>query len=50
VTTNSKLLEGAILKSQACIIASRRVLRQSPEAMATIETILEMVEARRPGR
>lgn len=45
-----KIVGGPILKSQACIIASRRVLRQSPDAMATIETILEMVEARRRAR
>ena len=45
-----KIVGGPILKSQACIIASRRVLRQSPEAMATIQTILEMVEARRRAR
>ncbi|MCX6015479.1 MAG: ATP phosphoribosyltransferase [Chloroflexales bacterium] len=45
-----KIVGGPILKSQACIIASRRVLRQSPDAMATIQTILEMVEARRRAR
>lgn len=45
-----KIVGGPILKSQACIIASRKVLRQSPETLETIKTILEMVEARRRAR
>ena len=45
-----KIVGGPILKSQACIIASRKVLRQSPETLETVKTILEIVEARRRAR
>ena len=45
-----KIVGGPILKSQACIIASRNVLRKSPETLETVKTILEMVEARRRAR
>ena len=45
-----KIVGGPILKSQACLIASKKVLRQSPEALDTVKTILEMVEARRRAR
>lgn len=45
-----KIVGGPILKSQACLISSRKVLKSSPEAVATVQTILEMVEARRRAR
>lgn len=45
-----KIVGGPILKSQACLIASKKVLRQSPDALDTVKTILEMVEARRRAR
>ena len=45
-----KIVGGPILKSQACIISSKKALRGSPAAVATLETIMEMVEARRRAR
>jgi ATP phosphoribosyltransferase len=45
-----KIVGGPILKSQACIISSKKALRNSPAAVATLETIMEMVEARRRAR
>ncbi|MFN5929017.1 MAG: ATP phosphoribosyltransferase, partial [Roseiflexaceae bacterium] len=45
-----KIVGGPILKSQACLIASKKVLRQAPDALDTVKTILEMVEARRRAR
>jgi len=45
-----KIVGGPILKSQACIISSRKTLRQNQVAVDTVQTILEMVEARRRAR
>lgn len=45
-----KIVGGPILRSQACLIGSRRSLRGSPERLAAVKTILELVEARRRGR
>jgi ATP phosphoribosyltransferase len=45
-----KIVGGPILRSQACLIGSRRSLRANAGALATVRTILELVEARRRGR
>ena len=39
-----------ILRSQACLVASRRALRQNPSRLASIQTVLELIEARRRAR
>ena len=45
-----KIVGGPILRSQACLIGSRRSLRGNPGRLAAVKTILELVEARRRGR
>jgi ATP phosphoribosyltransferase len=45
-----KIVGGPILRSQACLIGSRRSLRGSPERLAIAKTILELAEARQRGR
>lgn len=40
---------GTILRSQACLIGNRRLLRQSPAKLALVRTILELIEARTRG-
>lgn len=45
-----KIVGGPILRSHACLIANRANLRASPERLAAVKTILELVEARRRGR
>jgi ATP phosphoribosyltransferase len=45
-----KIVGGPILKSQACLISSRKALRNDPQVAQTVQTILEMVEARRRAR
>ncbi|HEX9370948.1 MAG TPA: ATP phosphoribosyltransferase [Roseiflexaceae bacterium] len=45
-----KIVGGPILRSQACLIGSRRSLRDNPERLAAVKTVLELVEARRRGR
>lgn len=37
---------GVILRAQACLIASRRTLRQHPEKLAPTRAIVELIEAR----
>ena len=39
-----------ILHSQACLIAGRRALRQDPRKLAVVQTVLELIEARRRAR
>jgi ATP phosphoribosyltransferase len=42
-----KLLEdGVVLRSQACLIANARLLRQNKQAMRQVETLLELIDAR----
>jgi ATP phosphoribosyltransferase len=45
-----KIVGGPLLRSQACLIGSRRSLRGHPGRLAAVKTILELVEARRRGR
>ena len=45
-----KIVGGPILRSQACLIGSRRLLRGNPAKLAAVKTVLELVEARRRGR
>jgi ATP phosphoribosyltransferase len=45
-----KIVGGPLLRSQACLVGSRRSLRDSPTRLATVRAILELVEARRRGR
>jgi ATP phosphoribosyltransferase len=45
-----KIVGGPILRSQACLVGSRRSLRDNPDRLAIVRTILELVEARRRGR
>ncbi len=45
-----KIVGGPILRSQACLIGSRRTLRGNPARLAAVKVILELVEAHRRGR
>jgi ATP phosphoribosyltransferase len=45
-----KIVGGPILRSQACLITSRRSLRARPAALEPIRTMLELMEARRRAR
>lgn len=46
-----KLLEdGTVLRSQACLIANPRLLRESPKALQMAITMLELLEARTQAR
>ena len=45
-----KIVGRPLLRSQACLIGSRRSLRGNPDGLAAVKTILELVEARRRGR
>ena len=45
-----KIVGGPLLRSQACLVGSRRSLRSHPARIAMVRTILELVEARRRGR
>ena len=46
-----KIVAGTtILQSQACLIAGRDALRQSPAKLAAVQTVLELVEARQRAR
>ncbi|MFQ3631190.1 ATP phosphoribosyltransferase [Roseiflexus sp.] len=45
-----KIIGDPILRTQACLIASRRCLRTNAAALAATRTVLELVEARRRAR
>jgi ATP phosphoribosyltransferase len=45
-----KIVGEPLLRSQACLIGSRRNLQTSPKALEAARTLLEMVEARRRAR
>src|SRR5215217_2258398 len=45
-----KIVGGPILRSQACLIGSRRSLRANPARLAAVQAILELVEARLRAR
>ena len=46
-----KLLDdGVVLRSQACLIANARLLRQHEAALSTVSTMLELIEARMQAR
>lgn len=46
-----KLLDdGTVLRSQACLIANTRLLRQSEPALRLVTTMLELIEARMQAR
>ncbi len=45
-----KIVGGPILRSQACLITSRRALRANPPGLAAVKVVLELVEARRRAR
>jgi ATP phosphoribosyltransferase len=47
---NLKIVGGSILRTQACLIASRRGLRSDPDRLAQVRDLLELVEARQRGR
>ena len=41
---------GTILQAQACLIANRRTLAADPQKQQLVQTILELIEARRRAR
>ncbi|MDQ5854650.1 MAG: ATP phosphoribosyltransferase [Chloroflexota bacterium] len=46
-----KIVAGTtILRSQACLIAGRRALQQDAAKLRTVQTVLELIEARRRAR
>jgi ATP phosphoribosyltransferase len=45
-----KIVGGSLLRSQACLVGSRRSLRDNPARLNIVRTVLELVEARRRGR
>jgi len=45
-----KIVGGPILRSQACLIGSRRSLRANAAGRVAVRTILELIEARQRGR
>jgi ATP phosphoribosyltransferase len=46
-----KLLDdGVVLRSQACLIANARILRENEAALDTVSTMLELIEARMQAR
>jgi ATP phosphoribosyltransferase len=45
-----KIVGGPILRSQACLVGSRRTLRNDPARLALARQLLELIEARRRGR
>lgn len=45
-----KIVGGPLLRSQACLIASRHGLRGRPEALEATRTMLELMEGRRRAR
>ncbi|HMO56348.1 MAG TPA: ATP phosphoribosyltransferase, partial [Roseiflexaceae bacterium] len=45
-----KIVGGPILRSQACLIGSRRTLSSNPAALAVVRTMLELMEARQRAR
>lgn len=45
-----KIVGGPILRSQACLVGSRRTLRSDPSRLAVTRQLLELIEARRRGR
>lgn len=45
-----KIVGGPLLRSQACLVGSRRSLRADPARLAAVKHILELVEARRRAR
>ncbi|HWQ12366.1 MAG TPA: ATP phosphoribosyltransferase [Roseiflexaceae bacterium] len=45
-----KIIGEPLLRSQACLLASRRSLRVRPAALPAVRTVLELVEARRRAR
>src|SRR5690606_5476901 len=45
-----KIVGRPLLRSQACLIASRRSLRANPSALETTRDVLELMEARRRAR
>jgi ATP phosphoribosyltransferase len=45
-----KIVGGPLLRSQACLIASRRSLRARPAALDSVRTMLELMEGRRRAR
>ncbi len=47
---NLKIVGGTILRTQACLIASRRSLRGATAKLQTLRTMLELMDARRRAR
>jgi ATP phosphoribosyltransferase len=45
-----KIVGGPILRSQACLVGSRRSLRSSPERLESVRQLLELIEAQQSGR
>ena len=45
-----KIVGGPILRSQACLVGNRRMLRGDESARAQVRDMLELIEARRRGR
>ncbi len=45
-----KIVGGPILRSQACLIGSRRSLRGDADRLALVQHLLELIEARQRGR
>lgn len=41
---------GVIVDSQACLIGNRRILQEKPEAVETVRTLLELMDAALQGR
>jgi ATP phosphoribosyltransferase len=45
-----KIVGGPILRSQACLVGSRRSLRRNEQRLALVRHVLELIEGRRRGR
>lgn len=45
-----KIIGGPILRSQACLVGSRRRLRSDPDRLALVRQLLELIEGRQRGR
>lgn len=44
------LTDGVIVESQACLIGNRQALQSNPEALATVQTMLEYIDAALHGK
>ncbi len=45
-----QIRDGIIIESQACLVGNRRALKENPEVMATLKTMLEYIDAALQGK